>query len=656
MIISSFELELAREHSMRQLQPYAASMADDPPAQVNLLVHVDSGFPLPPGSYIGASLFIMQDPLATSSPESADVYECTMPALENERGFGGRLQVQPPSPSVSIEQNVQVGCSSGVKLPIAFRDKTSSKGASSSNDLVSSVEALTLDNDLLRNAASNEEACYEREAEDAPPSVAVEGVGYESELAAVERLNDQVRMDHWVEVENIFIGIDGAREFTYFTHCFDVNKSCQIRVEFFRVDDNGNHEREEVELGYAVTTLRSILEAPCEHLEVNLVSMDHSAIVGRTLFGIKWNRGRDSVLAFEVRIKVDKKDGWPFSSYRPFFVLYRLEYDGQWIPLYLSEVRVKPTRHPLARGCMLYNIAEVNVMTANGDDDRRILRLEFFHYKTTNSPHKFLGSVTTSVMQLRQAKLKTNLGLQVNTFPNAELVGSVILESSRVTAKRSWFCLYAEFGGKVQGHLVYIDMALEYAGPRSRATSSTKSGLSSGRPHYRINRVVSGTNRWEVLYRSELPSRRIGSDLFRYKLAKITAEKLTGKNPRRKLAISLHTGESARVGQIYTSLSRLVRLASNEVLDVSFGTVGNSGYLRVDQKELTETHTYLALRLVLSRDALSQGSSDGTWGSVMPANLDESAKDTVPDAHAEGQQQRREVSVAESQTKRRAAV
>jgi hypothetical protein len=465
---------------------------------------------------------------------------------------------------------------------------------------------------------------------DGPPAVTDPALSEEVGPAIVELEEDgDGRIDQWREVERVFISAATARDFTTFVHLFSLKSRYKLRVQFYLVETSILGEQTEVNIGHAFTTLQNILDAPNERLDVGIISMDHAALVGRSSFCVDWIRDSSAILAFQVRIHVNRKEGWPFNSTRPFFMVYRLEYDGQWTPLYLSEVRVKATDHPEANGSMLYSIAEVDLITVNGGDDNRTLRIEFLQYKNAHPHHKLLGYVTTSVTALRQSAPNTDLNVQVNKFPSGELVGHVMLEKSRITSPRSFFSIQANFGGHVRGRFVYIDFLLASFDARFLRSSA----FVSTRPHYQINRVNVTTGTWDVVYRSERSSKYPSRKLFKFGLAKVQNSKLCGDDTKRLFTISLHKSNATRIGYIKTSLDELVKLSSHSVLPVTFDTVSGKGFVQLDRKEVSADQTYLSLRAVLGQDsptAMSDSASSTSSGAVVEYEMDDVM--TTPDS------------------------
>jgi hypothetical protein len=441
------------------------------------------------------------------------------------------------------------------------------------------------------------------------------------------------RAEQFREVEHLFISTVAAHEYAAFAHDFPLSTRYSVRVEFFLVENEPTGRRIETSIGHAVTTLEDVLAAPRERLDTQLVSGEQSAAAGRASFGIEWMRDPSFLLAFEVRIRVDRKNSWPFSSSRPFFMLYRKEYDGQWTPLYLSEVRVKPTNHPSANGCMLYTVAEINALTSHGGDDTCTLRIEFFQYKTSQRQHNLLGYITTSVLDLRQSSLNMELGMHVNTFPRSEMVGSVRLIERQVSACRAFFSLQAEFGGEVHGSSVYVDVSMVCDRDATMRMPRGRSPFSSVKPCYHLNRANPETGTWEMVYISELAKMHRGRSLAKYQLAKLTVAKLTCGDPERPLVISLHAGTSVCVAYVRTSLSDLMSMSNGNKLRLASSTLGQAGFLELERKEVSDDRIYLGLRFVLARDAINRSDSDVDSAAVVEFDAEDLL--STPSSHDE---------------------
>jgi hypothetical protein len=492
-----------------------------------------------------------------------------------------------------------------------------------------------IDDEDLRPPPSAVEAAARRTSSEGGGHVGGGGVGVVDPASAADLAlgpEGDARLDQWREVENRHILPAVAQGFTSFNHAFEHGSPRHLRVEYFLVETGLLGGQTESDLGYAVATLQDVLNAPGGQLDVDLISMDHHGPVGRAAFGVEWVLEPDAQLAFEVRVRVNRREGWPFASSRVFFMVYRKEYDGQWKPLYLSEVRVKVTDHPDAHGCMLYAVAELNLLAATNGFDAGTIRIEFFQYKTSRSHHKLIGYVTTSLMQLRQSPADTDLRMQLNTFTNAELVGRAVLTRSRFTSRRSFFSLQADFGGAVEGNFLFLDFALAYAKgffrpPRGAAARSL---FASNRPYYELSRTNAvDRSRDEVLYRPRKVIKYSFLRTLKFPLAKVNVAKLSGGGATQPLCVSVRDGRAVRVAWLKTTLLELMSLPPGSVLPLTFSTGGSEGYVMLERRELTNNGAsnilaYLSLRCVLGEGHCLSDSSGGSGAlcEIPPSDAD----------------------------------
>lgn len=564
MIVSDYNLELARQRAVQSIRRYDDVLDADDVSVLRLRVHLDAGDRLPPGKQVSAYLFVMDVDPSTSTKSDPDV------DLMNSTG-----------------QRAVAAASADVSSALA--------------DVV-----LTQGGEFPQEPGVDDE-----------DPAAADG---ETDGGIVELGDGANRMAQWREVEKRLFVQDFGDQFTSFDHQLPYGVPCQVWVEFHVIESDPLtdvlDDVSEVGLGYAVTSLNAILEAPNELVEVEIKSMDRTAVVGTARFGVEWIQDKSALMAFEVRTHVDKREGWPFSSKRIFFVLYRQEYDGQWTPLYRSEVREKKTNHPDSRGCMLFTIAEVNANTATAGNVDGAIRIEFFQYKTSRQRHKLLGSVMTSLKQLRQSDPNTDLKMQVSAFTNAELVGRVLLERSRLSFQRSYFCLQAYFGGPdpVECNFVFVDLSLSYTKGffRSQPGATVRSVFSSNRPYYQLNRgdTKDPLDWGDVVYRSDGSVKHPGERMLKFQLAKVNIAKLTGGDLQRPVCISFHSGRGARIGRVKTSLASLMEMQPGNVMAIKFRTLANHGYVVLQRKEWTENNAYISLMCVLGEEFCEPISSD----------------------------------------------
>lgn len=403
------------------------------------------------------------------------------------------------------------------------------------------------------------------------------------------------------EVENRHVVL-AAGEFIKFEYLFEYGVEYEVRAEFFVVETDVAGQSTDHDLGYLETTLAAVLAAPEERRVADLIRMDHRARVGTGAFEVDWMCTPTTEISLDVRIRVRRKGGWPFSSSRVFYTVYRLDFDGQWKPLYRSEVRVKATDAPHAAGYMLYSIAEINQLVATIGRDSGVLRIEFFQYKTNGSAHKLLGVITTSLLQLRQADARQDLGMELLTFTNKDLVGRAVLDSSRFTAARSFFSIRADFGGPVTANYLFVDFAMAFRKGFFR-TGGRRSVFAATHPYYELSSCSNGKGRDEVVFRSQKGAKPSGSRFLKFPVAKINAARLEGVGEH--ICISVHNGDGVRVAWVRTALKELLTLPEGSVLPLKLRTASSQGsHIMLQRRELAEDsntkgNMYLSLRCLL---------------------------------------------------------
>lgn len=194
-------------------------------------------------------------------------------------------------------------------------------------------------------------------------------------------------------------------------------------------------------------------------------------------------------LYLEVRMRIQYGSGWPFSTRRPFYILYRWETDiSEWSAVYRSEVLTEPSQTPDAQGAMVFRIVNLPLSHVIGVYSKRPLRIEFFHYKMSKEKDaKMLAYVETSIVDLRRTMSGSRMLMVLNIFPTGELVGNAVLQQSKVSSSKYFFSLMANFGGPVSGTLVYFGVGVvdvkRVRGAIRRARPLTEGGSQRLRPH-----------------------------------------------------------------------------------------------------------------------------------------------------------------------------
>lgn len=413
----------------------------------------------------------------------------------------------------------------------------------------------------------------------------------------------------FTEVERYSATPADAVIFYRFEHIFNVNSSYDLRVNFY-VNTYINLRLTKEPIGSATVQLTDIIHATNEKREVQLLSPEGDRRLNMNAeFALEYARLLSAMLCIEIRVKVDKTKGWPFDTVRVFFVLFRWDPTSQatWTALYRSEVLVKPTDHPGANGFMVFQEVQKNLKQAiDGVNDDRPLRLEFFQYQE-GQDGLLLGYFTTSLRHLRQQKSGNELNIQVNTYPQGELIGKLHMVTSRVTMKRHYFSLQMEFGGVVEGDFVYFDIVL------SEETRGTLwKGHNSQRPFYKIVRY-SDQGKWEEVYRSETPSlSRSSKRRYKFKVAKLSERKLAGGKSRSSFLIVFSFEDLSKkevpAGHFQTTIEELTGAKPGHVFPLK-SPDDSKAYFRILQAERGDLFTYFAAQCVLGSSEPGQSSS-----------------------------------------------
>lgn len=361
---------------------------------------------------------------------------------------------------------------------------------------------------------------------------------------------------------------------------------------------------DELPVAVAAVDVAALTAAPGERLEVPLEpapGAQQPFAAPAVEFALEWVNSAGVQLVLEMRVRVRRESGWPFALARPFFVLYRWEpADVSWTPLYRSEVLTKESDRNDAKGAMIFSMANVFLGERHADVDDRPLRLELFHYKTTDAP-KLVAYLSTSLRELRLAAEGAALKLELNTFLSGELTGKLSVHASRVTLRRHFFALEADLGGDVPGPSVYMDVNLleeRRGAPWRRA-----------RPCYLVSRF-NDRCKWEPIYRSSAPVRVFSKRNYsKYKIGKISEDKFLKGSLHRTIAVAFFNdgardgADPAEIGHFITTLSMLFEASpgTNFVLAGPDGEGPCPGYVVFTQGGRNEEMTYLEFTCVLGR-------------------------------------------------------
>lgn len=400
-----------------------------------------------------------------------------------------------------------------------------------------------------------------------------------------------------------------------FQYDFSIDNEYELRLKLTVTDDiTGTIQW----TGWCFISLDKILMAPRELLPVPILDRDEKKTEATLAVSVLWMRDWEDRLVFEMRIKIDKKVGWPFSTSRLFFLIYRYsERDKDWQPIYRSEVLTKASDHPHAEGSMYFQLAQLKCIYLERTDAQP-LRIEFFHFKTTDCA-KMLAQLTTSRVDLRQTDAGEPLPLNVNTFPEGELVGRLNLVRKVITKTTSYYSLLVNFGGDIQSNAVVLDIKLQVAKLRYRPRRS----LVSKRLFFVVSKR-GNAGAWESVHRSEVSSKIYRAKLINYKRTKITTKRLYGSDPTRPISIeffyeSVPKGQVS-VGKIETSVQQLSTLAPNGVLDITTQDSSRVGYGMLDQRENTGSGLYVSVIFVFGRPGPEESNHEGAMSSPTKAN------------------------------------
>lgn len=451
-----------------------------------------------------------------------------------------------------------------------------------------------------------------------------------------------------------------AKAPAYFDRLFDINECHDIQIEFVafvrdpvrdapnRVDIDGNisapdvtalateeqpvsaingtattilaNDTPEEIVGTLCTTLEAIRTSDGESIELPVdTSEANLKIVRSAALSIEWQRQPDDELIFQFQVNIMPKGGWPFSSRRPFFVLYRWDSGvRRWDPFYRSEVLTEPSIAPKSKGCMFFRLVLLKTRDVLGINDTmtnnknlRInenldLRIEFFHYKP-GEPHLLAGHYT-SLSKLRQTEEGTRLSCLLNVFPKGELVGNVMLQNKKITASRYYFCIQANFGGPVVGNFVYITMTvtdLIYA-----------PGVKIPRDSRLFFTICwyNDQGSWVEVHTSELFPRHMpqnSTHLFR--IVRLTEQRLGARN-NSPVCIKFCRGRPPKLLLPFASVTTTVPKLIETQLDTHLpliritptyrpraipASLDQIGYIRVEQAVRLQSQTHLKLHAVL---------------------------------------------------------
>lgn len=328
----------------------------------------------------------------------------------------------------------------------------------------------------------------------------------------------------------------------------------------------------------------------------------------------QWCRSPNEKFGLQLRVKILKSEGWPFTARRPFWVLYRWEADiSSWQAVYRSEVLTEQSTARNSDGCMIFTpaILDMRKLIDAGDNDTNPLRIEFFHYKFLGGP-TLLAHVSTSLRHLRQAEETSPLDIVVNIVSKGELMGNLIVQSKILSASQNFFTLQATFGGPITGNLVYFSLRLSTPWRWRR-----RLGLRYSSSFYTISRY-NDMQDWEEVWRSEGTRLKTSNNYALFQTAKITEIKLNDNQPHRPLAFRFHrlnaNNNAIPIAYFVTTVSKCREEAIGATIPIfpipctddtvsmsAVGDNGECGYMVLYQSEERDTRKFFLMSCVLGK-------------------------------------------------------
>lgn len=369
-------------------------------------------------------------------------------------------------------------------------------------------------------------------------------------------------VQEWTEVHRA--GVRALNEDTELQYPLEFKRDYELRIQFYK---RGPTVGEANIICYVPVELQKLLLEHNASCRYQALDKDDNPIPGYVRVGATSMCSWANRTIFEVRMQFNKKVGWPFSSTRPFFVIYARVANGRWLPVYRSEVLTKRSDHHTAEGTMLFSLADVTnseLRNLNGNrllrcqDDQCKMRIEFFHYKT-NIPSILIGYLETTAIELRQAIKDKELPLHVNSFQDGELVGSMKLLDKIITANTNFYSVMVQFGGELETNFVVFDVNMHCA-HRKRLKAFS-------RPYFLVRR---GDEDGPIVHQSDRPRQNRFSGRYEYGSGRISKKKLFGKidDICRPLSLGLY---DRTLRKQYVCIASLVT-SVDDILKMDVGT------------------------------------------------------------------------------------
>lgn len=366
-------------------------------------------------------------------------------------------------------------------------------------------------------------------------------------------------------------------------------------------------------IGYIRTDFSTVCMGKNEMIHVPILNTQTSERrqEGTAQLKILWPPIEEQLFRIDIRVKVELWGGWPFSSRRPFFVLYRWENQLlEWTPFFRSEILTEPSPTPDAHGSMIFLSKAFLLRKVIGQDEHRPLRFEIFHYKLSEEP-KLLAYCTTSLVELRQTTNGHRLQLILNIFPKGELVGNLSMLRKRITTSRYYFSLQANFGGPFRENFAYFSINIANCQNRHFRFFF----WNESRPYFSIHRYTdndrSDRGEWDEVYRSELIPFALSRRPQNYQIAKVTLRKLNNGELRRKLSINIYQRSRSRdpvlMAYFHTTVSDLLEGPFDKKFSLRGGQNNNvsdepcPGYAVLEAKERRDSKFSFCIGIVLGQ-------------------------------------------------------
>mmetsp|Transcript_3047 Transcript_3047/g.9305 ORF Transcript_3047/g.9305 Transcript_3047/m.9305 type:complete len:495 (-) Transcript_3047:986-2470(-) len=412
------------------------------------------------------------------------------------------------------------------------------------------------------------------------------------------------KVGDWKELDRIYVDDFEARNMHTFQALFYSNEEKLIRIELRRVSSSAEQSSKPTFLGAVETLLMHVRESQGEWLHLRLKETNLASGAPRPKVSVVFEqlKNLNHVVTLDIAVTVKKKRDWPFSSARPFYIVYRSEPDGTWNPLYRSEVLLRANER---RQTMRFRPVDLNSGRLNDYNDSRPIRIEFLHYKMNGSAPRVLGHVETSVAALRQTTENSELQLNVRDITEGSLSGAMYLRESAVNSSMSFFTLDALFGdveadGDADTVLLDVNCAVE----RTEAWPFNSSKL-----FFVVSQILQDRN--SVIHRSEMVSKPNDDGLHKFELVTLKQKSLInlvagGQEPVIKVEF-FHfktSGNHRLLGHVNTTLESLRQVPPQGMLLFHSNVIPEGsvrGRVSVEQAEVSAGRSYFSLHCQLGR-------------------------------------------------------